>query len=318
VLDLRGIEHRIIRPAGAYRPSSRDVRKQLFGLVEHLFVIYSVPSFLIPCCFRCEVPFAETYRNWLVAIAQGDSFPKLVHKHMTSREAHFFLCAPADHHIYQNVWWARLKAAGIPDEVSNRLLRRLFARYSLSDSRDVLREAIRFFARFYNQMNLDTIDEVADCLAWKIENESGVSLRGRTVASMIKVTQDWHLQMRSANVRELVEWPGLQIQPWHFEQGGFRWEMTELRNNIDLLREGRKQHHCVFAYVPQCIGGKSAIFSLRRLDEGESEHTRVLTVEVNEKRQITQIRGQYNRRATDAEQKLIRIWARDKALRIAS
>src|SRR2546423_1358791 len=57
MLDLCGIRQMALRPLGAYVPRSADLHKQLIGLVEHLFVDYSVPPCLYEACMRGEGPF---------------------------------------------------------------------------------------------------------------------------------------------------------------------------------------------------------------------------------------------------------------------
>src|SRR5260221_13731822 len=46
MLDLRGIEARTLRPANTYVSRSHNLRKQLVGLIDHLFVDFSVPAFM--------------------------------------------------------------------------------------------------------------------------------------------------------------------------------------------------------------------------------------------------------------------------------
>jgi hypothetical protein len=102
---------------------------------------------------------------------------------------------------------------------------------------------------------------------------------------------------------------------------------VELRNNRELLNEGRKQKHCVYSYVQWCMAGRSAIFSLRGyskrvagytpegqiLWEKENELTRV-TIEVNHQRAVVQVRGPLNRQPFQEEKYILRLWAGEKGL----
>src|SRR5258706_11038395 len=137
MLDLGGIRPMALRPLGAYKPRSTDLLKQLNGLIEHLFVDYSVPTCLYQACLPGEAPFHfahEMYRQWLVTIGQGGSFSKLVKPFMTSMEAHLFLSAPAGNRVHENVWWAKLRAAGLPDRAINELGDRIFTYHFFDDS----------------------------------------------------------------------------------------------------------------------------------------------------------------------------------------
>src|SRR5215470_11486860 len=46
MLNLCGIQNRIIRPAWEYTPRSFNLDRQLHGLLNHLFVRYQVPGFM--------------------------------------------------------------------------------------------------------------------------------------------------------------------------------------------------------------------------------------------------------------------------------
>lgn len=135
--------------------------------------------------------------------------------------------------------------------------------------------------------------------------------------------------MQAAKVRRLTEWAGLQMRQWDFEAYDKIWIVVELRTNIELLNEGRKQRHCVFAHVPQCVGGRSAIFSMRCYQKVVARYTDLghaiwdrsceltrLTIEVTETRAVVQARGHLNRQPTDEELKVLRRWAGDKALQM--
>lgn len=330
LLDLRGIEHRAIRPLSAYDPSSRDLRKRLMGLVEHLFVTYRVPRFLLRACMREEIPFDDLrpmYREWLVTIGQGGSFQKLVKPFMTGKEAHLFLFAPDRNRIHQNVWWAKMKAAGLPDDLIDRLIDRLFTYFRFDDPGERLVETIRFYARYNDQIDMAKLGEITDCLSWKLRNEPEFHMKGRTIGSVTRLTNRWHVEMQKARLDRIIEWPGLQIRDWEFVSGDRLWTVVELRTNRELLYEGRAQKHCVFSYVDRCVAGGSAIFSMRAypkiaagcaeagsvVREATAELTR-MTLEVGSNRVIGEIGGLMNRPATLEEVRVLRSWAREKGL----
>src|SRR5205807_5711182 len=90
---------------------------------------------------------------------------------MTSREAHLFLSAPVRNRVHENVWWAKLKALDIPNDIIDKLIGRIFTFYYFDDLTGRLAEAIRFYGRFHSEMEKATLDEITDCLAWKLRNE---------------------------------------------------------------------------------------------------------------------------------------------------
>ncbi len=332
-LDLKGIEGKIVRQPEGYRPKSYNLDRQLIGLLRHMFVEYSVPACLYGPCMRKADPFScmhETYRQWFVTLAQGGSFPKLVKWFMTSREAFLFLSAPPANLIHENVWWAKMRAAGLPREIVEKLIDRVFHHFFFDDPNGRLAEAIQFYARFHQEMDKVTFGEVNDFVAWKLHNEPEFSLKGRTAGSVIKLTNEWHAQMQRARLYSIIEWAGLQIPDWEMVTRNGVWSVAELRTNRDLLMEGRKQKHCIYSYVQRCVSGMSAIFSLRGYPqivagyaedgqviwEKSAELTRV-TIEVNDKGSVVQMRGRLNRMPTEEENKYLRLWADDQGIRIA-
>jgi len=330
-LSLHGIQNAVIRPAYTHVPRSRNLDKQLAGLLNHMYVRYPVPSFLYDCC-RKETgdPFEcmhDLYRQWFVCLAQGGSFPKLVKGFMTSREASVFLGAPAANRIHENVWWAKMRMAGIPLGTIEKLNERVFAQYFFDDPYGRLAEVIQFFARYHAQMDRVSFGEITDFLAWKLRNDRRFSLKGRTLSSVTKLTNEWHVLMQKAKLGQSIEWKGLGIPPWEYEAKQRIWSVEELRSNRDLMNEGRKQKHCVYSYVHWCVAGRSAVFSLRAYrkvvkdysEEGmliwdkTLEQTRI-TIEINSSRRIVQVRGPLNRAATDEEKGILRMWAGEKGV----
>ncbi len=330
-LNLCGIQGKELRPAYSYVSKSYNLDRQLAGLVNHMFARYPAPAFLYQACkkwtgdpFEC---MHETYRDWLVTLAQGGSFPKLVKGIMTSREAFTFLSAPAANRIHENVWWAKMKVAGLPNSIIEKLTERIFGHYFFDDPDGRLAEVIQFYARYHADMDKVTFGEITDFVTWKLRNDAVFSLRGRTVTSVIKLTNEWHVLMQKAKLGHSVEWKGLGIPDWEFEAKDRIWTVTELRNNKELLNEGRKQKHCVYSYVHACVGGRAAIFSLRAYrklvaaynEDGTPIWDRSfeldrITVEVNNNRMVVQVRGSLNRGATDEEKRLLRQWVGDHGL----
>ena len=323
----------MLRSSCDYVPKSYNLDKQLFGLISHMFVQYPVPAFLYQSCLKApDDPFKDRqawYRQWFVTLAQGGSFSRLVKGYLTSKEAFTFLSAPANNHIHENVWWAKMKVAGLPTPLIDKLIERIFGHFFFDDPEGRLAEVIQFFARFHPEMSKTTFVEITDFIAWKLQNDRSFRLKGRTITSVVKLTNEWHIHIQKAKIGIHVEWKGLQIPDWEFEAKNSIWTVEELRNNRDLLNEGRKQKHCVYSYVHWCSVGRSAIFSLRgyrkiaagSTEEGQLiwdkslEQTRI-TIEVNNQYAVVQVRGALNRLPTDEEKGILRLWTGEKGIRI--
>jgi hypothetical protein len=322
MLRLEGVEDQFLRQPSSFVPKSYRLEKQLKRLIDHLFVRYPVPEFLYapllpPCKYSPDT--RPLFRQWFAVIGRGDSFRKLVQEHMTAREAALFLSGRSFFPVEDNIWWARMKAAGLPEHAIFCLLRRIFHRHAFEDPDGRLRSAIGFFARFRQEFDRVTFDEVLDFLDWKLRNEETFRLTGRTAASVIKLSNEWHFAMHAAKVNTSVRWKGLRIKDWNLEGENFLWRVKQLRTNRELMDEGRKQCHCVYSYVEACVEGDSAIFSLRTYPRVMNEEAawdwgaeeRRVTIELSRERKIVQVRGRLNRAPDDVEREVVRRWACD-------
>ena len=329
MLSLQGLWRHALRPAETYVPKSHNLDKQLYGLINHLFVQYPVPPFLYAVCFD---PRADPeHKHWFITLAQGGRFPKAVQGVMTSREACAFVTAPNSRTITENIWWARLKAAGVPSAALGPLIDRIFSAHPVQDGDGRLAEAIQFYARWTDSLSARSFDEVTDFVAYQLRNSRQFRLKGRTAGSVVKLTDEWHLLMQRAKLGRHIQWEGLKVADWTYEDKAEVWDVFELKSNKDLVAEGRKQKHCVYSYVQSCVAGRSFIFTLRACrklaadytDDGKpvwsrEYETRRVTIEVNSARGIVQVRGPLNRPPQPEEAQVLRRWMGERGIQSAA
>lgn len=347
LLAIRDLYSYAIRPAEAYTSRSHNLDRQLTGLINHMFVKYPVPEFLyqvflardpqghLPSGTPRVTPVGqgdlaqaqEPYRRWFITLAQGGSFSKTVKGLMTSREATTFLVAPAGRQVHENVWWAKMKVAGIPDRQISGLIDRIFTNHLPDDPDGRLAEAVLFYAHQHQDLTRNSHDEVTDFLAYKLRHDYRFRLKGRTASSMVKLSNEWHLQMQRAKLDRHIQWNGLGMTDWTLEDQKEVWFVTELRDNKELVNEGRKQRHCVYSYVQRCVEGRSFIFSVRACRKLAADYdaegrpiwdrtleTRRLTIELNSSRAVIQVKGPLNRAPIPEEQDVLRQWAGEKGV----
>lgn len=326
----------VVRPESLYRARSYNRARQVLSLIDHLFVKYPVPLFLYRAVLsyegmelifdgppnrsnRGKEPPESKYREWFLAVAQGKSFAKVSKDVFTKREAHCFLQAPTCNGIAQNIFWARAAAAGVPVAGCDHLVKR-FEPEMIKRIGERLPDFLRFFAEAWNEMRGYDRDEITDFIRAAVQNPE-FSFKGRTYGSMRKLCHEWHRTVYVGTVREYRSWlPRLQF--WQSRKNAILVRAEELVSNRALADEGQRQGHCVFTYTSHCIEGRSCIVSLRWFavssisDSGTKEVDR-LTIEVSPaRREVVQIRGPRNRRATNAQMDIVRIWAGDRGLTI--
>lgn len=341
MLSFRDMYADTLRSADDYVPRSHNLDRQLTGLINHLFVRYPVPPFMYQICLADTVDTVkgpprrldefghaqETYRRWFITLAQGGSFPKAVKGVMTSREACVFLRAPGGRKVHENVWWSKLTVAGVPCGLIGGLIDRIFTDHLPDDPDGRLAEAVLFYARQHQDLTRNSLDEVTDFLAHKLRQGPQFRLKGRTASSVVKLSNEWHLQMQRAKLGRHIQWDGLRIADWVYEDKDEVWEVLELRDNKELVNEGRKQKHCVYSYVQRCAEGRCHIFSLRAYRKVAADYdaegspiwdrtfeTRRVTIEVSSSRSLIQVKGPLNRAPTPEEREVLRRWTGEKGL----
>jgi len=317
--------HKIIRRPEEWESKSYNINKQVRDYLRHLFVVYPVPSFLYKA-FDSKQPRWE-YDNemrwrrtehydfvpWFIALAQGESFHKLVKEIMTKREANIFLKSPEFDTITESIWWAKLTAAGLRVGLIQKVIKKFFANRPINKLTKRYEELIRFFVKFQDDIDKQTFDEITDFIANRFANDQEFTLKGRTLGSVIRLSNDWHLLIHKAKVDTYTEWNPIDVADWVFkDKEETTWKITQITNNIDLVKEGRKQRHCVYSYVRWCEEGRCFIFTMESSLEGKH-----LTLELDRNRRIVQARGRFNRAPTAYERRVVMRWALDRHLSIA-
>lgn len=363
-VEYGNIADNMIRGLDEYKPKSYNPERQIVDLLKHMFVKYNVPSFMYQCLIRNKEIQAsdrhawddpdyrnreierraslknkfffmdDLFREWFIVIAQGGSFQKKVKDLMSKKEAVYFLTrGKNDISIVENIWWAKLMCAGFEKGIAEKLLERIFKDHFPDDPDGRLAELMNFFLHHHKNMGRDEFSSICDFVRNKLMADRQFRFKGRTLSSMIKLSNEWHMLQIKAKLGSNVKWPGYEHPVWFKVTNKHLFEVVELTNNKDLLNEGRKQHHCVYSYVRACAEGRCSIFSLRiyqrknhalSLDEANynvfkgSEESRI-TMEVSRANDsVVQIRGSFNRGATVHEMEAIKFWSGEKGFRIVS
>lgn len=324
MLDLSGVRYHTLRSADEYVPKTYNLDRQLYGLIDHLFVQYETPYFLYKCLTKEGAlhPMNDAFKQWFLTVSQGGSFRRFVRELMTSKEASVFLRGSGDWPIFRYVWWAKMKVAGIPESTIDKIIDKLYAGKAVACISKQDLDLICFFGKHHGDFGKEELGEVLDFLAWKLPRDPEWSLKGRTASSLIKLSNEWHVLIQKAKLGGDVKWQGIGWPEWEHVEKGFVCSVQELTNNKELLNEGRKQLHCVYSYVQRCVAGQSYIFSLRTYEKGpvvkmsdgtpvvsRGEEKSRLTIEVNKQRAVIQARGRFNCGPTPQEKLLMRMWA---------
>lgn len=336
----KGFESEIVRDTCAWRPrmKTRDGARLRLAAARHLFAHYSVPAHLEQIWLETDALDAAEImlrKRWYVTVARGGSLYKAAACQWLSRkEVHWFLNPPGDFAFREAFWMAI--ARGYTDDLGL-ALRIARSKVAATPRSEIAywREAARFFCA--NPAPLETIDDLCDYLA--VVRRGGFSLKGRTLVSLTRLTDEWHRQLaaieRIEAMRRRAEraavpragsepeasrtWPGSPLSDWEWRPSakeakalGERFVLTQLNTARELVSESAAMHHCVSTYAGKCIAGQASIWALRRIAAGKTE--RLLTIELDRQNRAVQARGFANRLARADERKILERWAKARGV----
>jgi hypothetical protein len=245
-------------------------------------------------------------QKWLEDIISGKSFYKENKEVFTKKEAGFLL---SDYEVGNSktlkeaIYRARCKARGFNKKLEN-IVTRVFSRQFSSTY--IWNEVIIGFLDFiernkdYNWEDAE-LSDICDFVRTKfyvgaVDEEHTFSFSGRTVASLINLSNEWHNQLHRQqnenNGSQKTTWAGISVNDATYDENGYTWTITQIRDSKTLEKEGKKMHHCVGSYIRACTSGRSAIFNISRMDKYCGVES-LATFEVVGK-EVSQIRGPCN------------------------
>jgi hypothetical protein len=316
-----------VNPPQSWRPRTHNVDRQLASLARHLLARYPVPAFFDSVWFYRlggESTCPSLHAEWFIHVARGNNlrtasglpFP------LTKGMAHHALLAPDDLDVVQALRWGQVRALG----GGERLARAVVAtrlRGACPDEPFWL-TVVQFLA---NNPMLDPhqVGPIIDYLhdqRFEVEPaqvvggvlqparvpQPNLSMKGRSVASLLRQVQAWHRTLYRATDTRRLAWMPSGVREYERVEGTDAtqrvFRVRELLSSAALCEEGRTMEHCVASYASSCARGRCAIFSLTE------DGARRLTIEVMlQSRAIVQARGKRNRWPDPLEQRILRAWA---------
>jgi hypothetical protein len=311
-----------VRDPYKWKSKSYNYNRHINDFAKWIFCEYPVPYFMLSIFHRKKTQRMfderkETFFLWLLAVGQGQSFSKMIKGILSKKEAHLFLQAPKHNTIVENIWWARCKGRNLYNGLTDYVVKRFGRSVNFTDVFWI--KTLDFFDQYQEHINVVTIQEILDFLFPRHANDTNFSLKGRTINSLIQLSNEWHRQQQATKHGKYAQWDGMDIDNWHWKNKvtETKWSIKQIRNSKELYNEGRKMRHCVYGYVLSCVKGSAAIFTMESGDETNNAEKH-LTIEVLNGREVTQARGKLNRTPNNMESKVLFHWAQDRNLVISN
>ncbi len=295
-----------------WNPSSSNSAKQLNELAFYLFCEYSVPEFLYQAFYEKK---DTLYIIWFMNIGTGKRIKDLpgMPISFTQKMGHYFLQAPRVFNIQEALRWAQVKGLGGNDQLAERFVYSWMGTKNYDDE-NFWETFIRLVVNggiFNHDKLTDVIDYLRDIRA---ENRN-YSLKGRTLQSLTRQSDEWH--KKEILVKGAQGWNSCGLEGYKVENKEEVIMLEELLGSKLLMSEGRMMKHCVGSYVSYCKTGRSAIFSMRRYLCGALKET-MATIEVSiVTKRVVQARGRLNAKISTETKKHLDIWAGNQGLMVS-
>ncbi len=329
-----------VRPSVTWKPRTHNTRRQFASLLRHLFVQYAdMPLFFDSVWFSGQTAIGAQRRQWYLHVGQGGSIRACdLPIPYTKRMAHHFKLAPADLTFDQAIRWGQVIGLG-----GDERLARVIMGTRIGDNFEHDDFWVTVIEWLISNPLLDRahVGPIIDYLhhqrftpdvAWvghpdrnrpPQSPQPNLTMKGRTAESLLRKVNQWHRKLASDNTEQVCQWTATGIEGLEFIEGDRAngtmklWTIRELLSSKALVAEGRQQKHCVASYVTSCRRGHCSIWTMEV--ETFQGRTKTVTIEVrNQQWLICQARGKLNRRPTEKERGILRRWAAQAGLTIAS
>jgi hypothetical protein len=326
-----------LRPYDAWKPRTHNTRRQFASLLRHLFVQYDMPLFFDSVWFAGPTAKGVDRRAAYLHVGGGGSVRDCdLPIRLTKRMAHYFNQAPSDVTFEKAVRWGQILGLGADERLARAILP---TRLGESFDHDNFWVTVIEWFILHPMLDRVHVGPIIDylyhqrflsdpCLAPGNQADSptprpNLTMKGRTPESLLRNVNQWHRRLASDNAHQVGQWVPTGIDGFEFIEGSETsgssklWTIRELLSAQALIAEGRQLHHCVATYRSSCVRGQCSIWTMEV--ETNKGRTKSLTLEVrNQQRLICQARGKANRTPTEKERGVLRRWAAQAGLVIAS
>jgi hypothetical protein len=326
-----------IRPVETWLPATPRPWPQFTSLAHHLLARYPVPAFMSSAWFDLPPGEVLPQHRWYKHLGLGQSIRTAgLPLRITKAMAHLFGQAPQHFTAIAALRWAQVRGLGGQE----RLARAVIAtRLGKVLGNEEFWESVLLFFVNHPSLELAQVSPVVDFLQHqKFESKEGVSsegvygkqppprpdysMKGRTVASVLRQVEEWHEQLGQDTNQPSLSWGHSPFNDFRLLEGSEAlgnmraWTITEILNSRTLFLEGQAMRHCAATYAERCARRRTSVWSMQV--ENQTGRHRVLTIEVDlTTRTVCQARRKCNRLPQANEREVMERWAAQERLKFA-
>lgn len=303
---------RMKQVVATWRRESDAKEEQLKSLIDHLFLEYEVPKFLYRVWYAKEEKDIELFFQLTngASLRQIEGIPIKVTKKMVKH----FQTVPDDFYLHDAYRYMQVMGMGGDFQLFKKIRASQVGRNGF-EKETFWSAVIQFLVR-NSMVAQNKVCEVIDYIDSRVIVDQQYSLKGRTLQSLIRASDEWHrrqyltYEQQRNNIPDT--WPSSGIEEFMHQEGAGKhlkfFFIEELCSIRGLADEGSKMQHCVSSYAYACSNQECTIFSLRSFSKGEVK--RLGTIEVwLEERQIVQAKARQNQPISAKAKSLLKRWA---------
>ena len=184
----------------------------------------------------------------------------------------------------------------LPSKITRAVVERFFLDVPFNDT--FWNSLLHLIKKEEKIINVSVFSDLMDFLRAKHRTHpTSFTLKGRTLGSLIKLSNKWHRDMQLKKFgNQNLTWEGIDVPDWKWKNKDTKteWSVIQLKSSKELYAEGRRMKHCVASYGHQCADGISGIFTMESND-GFNNNEKHLTIEVTKGKRLNQVRGRFNK-----------------------
>ena len=150
-----------------------------------------------------------------------------------------------------------------------------------------------------------------------LRDEPDFNIQGRTLASFTRLARafnEQNIRRRSPWLNSKLTWKGAAYKKWEEERNGKAYQIIQLMTGQALIDESAQLNHCVRGYAQRCHKNWCSIWSLQ-IKLGETFWKSLVTIEINNSKQIVQAKSSCNRIPKGEHLDIIKAWTKREGLK---
>ncbi|MEM1058916.1 MAG: PcfJ domain-containing protein [Verrucomicrobiota bacterium] len=312
-----------VRDPRDFPQSHHQPKAQLEALVQHLFVRYPLPPYLLRA-----YEGTEQDRRVFFHVAKGDNIRTLNHFQplLTKAQAHLFhRHSNPDLTLLEGALLAMALSHGVPMAHAQWMMRHPL----------IQRGPFPFWSAFMAFLGRQEASErrLPNYLLEYLhahrtlppERADGpprtFRFRHRTLANLLEQALRWQERSRGSETTVNRTWePTSWMSQLPLDKLRYGWQIFEILSQKDLSKEGYRMKHCVFTYLNRCLEHKSRIFTLVYLSPEHPTGWHRVTIELVPRRsgafryELCQAKGKKNRSPSTEEWQVLLGWTKQNQI----